>query len=87
MFKKKKSYWVPKETVDFAWILIKLKQQAQEKCQSVKFHNQSLFETSNQWATFDSSPVVVVQLWDVRSVGEYECAGAGDCADGTGRPL
>lgn len=31
--------------------------------------------------------VVVVQLWDVRSVGEYECAGAGDCADGTGRPL
>lgn len=31
--------------------------------------------------------VVVVQLLDVRSVGEYECAGAGDCADGTGRPL
>lgn len=25
-------------------------------------------------------------MWDVRSVGEYECAGAGGCADGTGRP-
>ncbi len=62
-------------------------QQAQEKCQSVKFHNQPLFETCHPWATVDSSPVVVVQLWDVRSVGEYECAGAGDCADGTGRPL
>jgi len=31
--------------------------------------------------------MVVVLLWDVRSVGEYECAGAGDCGDGTGRPL
>lgn len=31
--------------------------------------------------------MVVVQLWGVRSVGEYECAGAGDCDDETGRPL
>lgn len=53
----------------------------------MEFHNQPLSETSHPWAIVDSSPVVVVQLWDVRSVGVYECAGAGDCADGTGRPL
>lgn len=36
----------------------------------------------------DTFQTVEVQLlWDVKSVGEYECAGAGGCADGTGRPL
>lgn len=50
-------------------------------------HNQPISEMSHPWAIVDSSPMVVVQLWGVRSVGEYECAGAGDCDDETGRPL